>query len=195
MISAVVLASARVETTAEQKSLVPFQGKPPLQIVLECALASELDEVVCVADELESARRHIKLVDDRLLWLKNDAPGRGRSKAVIAGLWAVNPTSDGAMFLFSDQPFVGKELINALIDRFKTNTAPIVAPCLNREPRNPVLFRRPLFPELLQLTGDRDGQSLLDVHREHADLVDWPDEASFLCLEASNDDKRLKNPA
>ena len=163
-----------------------------LQWVLENALASELDEIVCVTREFESARQHIDLIDERLFWLKNYVADRGKSTSVIAGLWAVNPKCDGVMFLFGDQPFIRKELINLLIERFQRKSVWIVAPICNEKPRNPVLFRRELFPELLQLTGDRDGRALLEKHSEKTALVEWQDEVPFLDLDVREDYERIK---
>ena len=158
MISAVVLAAGRAQSLGEEKVLLPLRGKPVLQWVLESALASDLDEIVCVTRELATARRQLNLSDERLLWLTNYAADRGQSTSVISGLWATNPKSEGVMFLVGDQPLIRKELINSLIEKFRTGSAWIVAPSFNGEPRNPVLFRRNLFPELLQLSGDRGGR-------------------------------------
>jgi molybdenum cofactor cytidylyltransferase len=195
MISAVVLAAGRAQRLGEQKLFLPLRGKPVLQWVLESALASNLDEVVCVISELTSAQRQLKLSDERLLWLTNYAADRGQSTSVISGLWATNPRSDGVMFLVGDQPLIRKELINALIEKFKSSSAWIVAPSFNQEPRNPVLFRRDLFPELLQLTGDRGGRVLIEKHKKRTALVDWKDELPFLDLDVREDYERLKELA
>ena len=97
MISAVILAAGRAERMGEAKLFLPLGEKPVLQWVIESALASDLDEVICVSRELESARRQIKLADERLFWLLNYAADRGQSTSVIAGLWAVNPECEGVM--------------------------------------------------------------------------------------------------
>jgi len=110
MISAVILAAGRAERMGEAKLFLPLRDKPVLQWVLESALAAQLDEVICVARDLASVRRHIGIVDQRLFWLLNYAADQGLSTSVIAGLWAVNPASDGAMFLVGDQPLIRKEL-------------------------------------------------------------------------------------
>lgn len=195
MISAVILAAGRAERMGEPKLFLPLGGKPVLQWVIESALASDLDEIVCVSRELESARRQIKLADARLFWLLNYAADRGQSTSVIAGLWAVNPASDGVMFLLGDQPLIRKELINSLIEKFEESSALIVAPKFKDEARNPVLFRRELFPDLLKLTGDRGGRALLETHRKQTALVEWKDEASFLDIDEPADYERLKGLA
>lgn len=180
MISAVVLAAGRAERMGEQKLLLPLRGKPVLQRVLESALASGLHEVICVVRDLGLIRQQISLVDDRLYWLVNYGADRGQSSSVIAGLWAIDAKSDGAIFLVGDQPMVGRDLIDSMIDRFKTSSAWIVAPSFKQQTRNPVLFRRNLFPELLKLTGDRGGRLLIEKYRDQTALVEWDDEVPFM---------------
>ena len=179
----------------EEKLFLPLGGKPVLQWVLETALASNLDEIICVARDLTSVRRQIKLADERLFWLLNYGADRGQSTSVIAGLWAAHPQSDGCMFLLGDQPLMHKELINSLIKRFEASSALIVAPKYKGEARNPVLFRRELFPDLLELTGDRGGRALLEKHRKKASLIDWKDEVPFLDIDLPEDYERIKGLA
>jgi molybdenum cofactor cytidylyltransferase len=96
------------------------------------------------------------------------------------------------LFLVGNQPMIRGDLIDTLIERFRSSTALIVAPSCQGQPRNPVLFRRDLFPQLLRLTGDRGGRALLDEHREKTALVDWNDEAPFMDLDARNDYEKFK---
>lgn len=173
MISAVVLAAARVQRSGEETFLHPLSGKPALQYVLESAVASALDEIICVAGNLNSIRRQVTLVDEKLFWLSNRAADRGHGTSVIAGLWATNPKSDGVMILAGDQPFIPKDLINAVIEKFYDGASMIVASGCNGEARHPLLFRRELFPELLQLTGDGDLRTLLAKHEKQTALVQW----------------------
>jgi molybdenum cofactor cytidylyltransferase len=179
MISSVVLATGRADRASEQKLLMPLRDKPVLQWVLESALASDLHEIVCVVHNLGAVRRKISLVHERLYWLTNQAADQGQSTSVIAGLWAIDPKSVGVLFLVGDEPMVQHELIGLLVERFKTTNALIVAPSFRGQTRNPVLFRRDLFPELLQLTGDRVGPGLIEKYREKTALVEWNDEVSF----------------
>jgi molybdenum cofactor cytidylyltransferase len=195
MISAIILAAERSDRMGEPRLFLPLGGKPVLQWILENALASDLDEVICVTRELNSARRQINIADERLFWLINYAADRGQSTSVIAGLWAANAASDGVMFLCGDQPLVRPELINALIEKFDDTEAWIVAPKFNGEVRNPILFHRKLFPELLQLTGDRSGRPLLDKHKRKTALLDWSEEVSFLDIDVPKDYERLKELA
>jgi molybdenum cofactor cytidylyltransferase len=195
MISGVVLAAGRAQRIGGEKLLLPLRGKPVLQWVLESALSSDLDEIICVARELTSGGRRLNVNNERLLWLTNHAADRGQSTSVIAGLWATNSRSEGVMFLVGDQPLIPKELINALIEKFKSDPAWIIAPSFKQEPRNPVLFRRDLFPELLQLSGDRGGRVLIEKYKNKTVLLEWENEIPFLDLDVREDYERLKELA
>ena len=195
MISAVVLAAGRAERMGEQKLLLPLNDKPVLQWVLESALSSSLQEVTCVVRDLKPVRQRITLAHDRLHWLVNYAADRGQSTSVIAGLWAIDPRSEGALFLVGDQPLVREDLIDALIERFEQSSALIVAPSFKGRARNPVLFRRELFPELLKLTGDRGGRLLIEKYKNSTDLVEWHQEMPFLDIDVREDYERLKELA
>ena len=191
MISAIVLAAGRAQRMGEQNVFLPLRGKPVLQWVLESALGSDLHEVICVARDLASARQRIALVHERLFWLVNHAADRGRSTSVVAGLWAADPKSQGALFLAGDQPMIRPELIDSLIERFESSSALIVAPTFDGQTRNPVLFRRDLFPELLRLTGDRDGRALIEKYSERTELLEWNQETPFMDVDVREDYERL----
>src|SRR3990170_1274939 len=137
MVSAVILAAGRAESMGEQKVLLPLRDTPGLQRVLEGALASKVREVVCVVSDLASARRHVTVENERLIWLVNYGADGGPNRSMMAGLWAIDPNSDGVLFLAGDQPFIRSELIDALIDRFENSSAPIVAQSFMGEARNP----------------------------------------------------------
>ena len=183
MVSAVILARGRAGQVGEDGLL---------QRALESALASDLHEIVCVVRDLETVRRRISLVARRLYWLTNHAADQGQSTSVIAGLWAIDPKSDGALFLLGEQPIIRPELINSLLERFENTNALIVAPSFQGQTRNPVLFRRDLFPELLHLTGDRCGQGLIKKYRKKTHLVEWNDEMSFMDIDVCEDYEKMK---
>jgi molybdenum cofactor cytidylyltransferase len=179
MISAIVLAIGKAEGTSPPGFLRPRRGKPALQWVLEEAILSAADEVICVADNLALARPQISLVDEKLFWLVDYGADRGKSHPMIAGLWTVAAQSSGVLFLSGDGPSVPKELIDALIALFERSGAWIVAPSFHGEPGKPLLFRRETFPELLKLSGDREGLELIDKYRAKTALIEWTENVPF----------------
>jgi len=192
MISGIILAAGAAERMGRQKLLLNLNGKPVLQWVLEAALSSELDEVVCVVREANEIQKGISLKDDKLRWVTNEKASEGQNTSVIAGLKAINPQSEAALFLVGDQPLVKRDLINGLIDLFRKTAALIVAPTFQGQTRNPVLFRRDLFPELLKLTGDRGGRRLIEKYKDKTVFLEWKEEAPFLDVDRWEDYEKLK---
>jgi len=195
MVSAVVLATGRVESAEKQEGLSLAPGQSALQRVLEEVLASKVREVVCVVSDLAWVGRRITIENERLIWLLKYGADGGPNSSMIAGLWAIDPKSDGVLFLAGDQPFIRSELIDALIERFESGRALIVAPSFQGQPRSPLLFRRELFPDLLKITGDRSGCALLEKHRDGAELVPWGEEIPYFDIDARTDYEHLKEPA
>jgi molybdenum cofactor cytidylyltransferase len=192
MISAVVLAAGKGERMGQPKLFLPWRGKAVLQWVLESVLTSAVSEAICVVRDLTAVRAHISVTDERLSWLVNDQADVGQSSSVIAGLWAIDVRSDAALFVVGDQPMLDSALINALIERSLEVSAPIVAPSFQGEIRNPALFRRVTFPELLKLKGDHGGRSLIKKYRDRVEVVGWHEEASFMDIDDQKDYERLK---
>lgn len=186
MISAVVLAVGRSQRTSAPDPLMSTGGKSVFQCILESAVASALDEIVCVTANLETVKRGFPLADKRILWLLNPNSGRGASVWVIAGLWATHPKSEGVLFLADDQPIIHKELIDALIARFRDSSALIVACGVSGEPRSPLLIRRCLFPEILRLGGDLRERELLPKYKNQTALVELKEKPSFAPLDESH---------
>ncbi len=192
MVSAILLAAGKAERMGKPKLFLPLGGKPVLQWVLESVLATRVREVICVVRDLAAVRANVSVADDRLVWLVNDRADSGQSSSVITGLWGVDGTSEGALFVVGDQPLLSSALLEAVIQRFESVSAPIVAPSFQGEIRNPVIFRRDLFPELLQLDGDRGGKAVIEKHREEVELIYWNDEVPFLDIDDQNDYERVK---
>ena len=187
MIAGIILAAGAAQRMGEQKLLLDLKGKPVLQWTIEAALSSKLDEVVCVVRELKEIQQKVALTHEKLRWAVNDRAAEGQSTSIIAGLEAISPESEAAMFLVGDQPLVKPKLINSLIDLFKKEPALIVAPTFAGQSRNPVLFHSNLFSEILELKGDRGARRLIAKYRQDSAFLEWSEETPFLDLDIWED--------
>jgi molybdenum cofactor cytidylyltransferase len=177
------------------KLFLPMRGKPVLQWVLESVLATKVSELICVVRDLTAVRANISVADHRVSWLVNYGSDAGQSSSIIAGLWAIDPQSDAALFVAGDQPMFSNELVNAIIDRCKRVSAPIIALSFQGQVRNPALFRREMFPELLKLRDDHDGRAVINEHKEQLELVHWNDAGAFVDIDDEEDYETVKSLA
>jgi len=167
VIAGIVLAAGRSTRLGRPKQTLLLDGRPLVSHVLGAATASTLDEVVLVlgyqADLIaglagEWGQRTVV----------NPNCAAGQSTSIHAGLAAIDPSAEAALILIGDQPDVSTDIIDAVLDAYRAGGGPIVQPAYQGVPGNPVLFRRDLFPELLLVTGDEGGRSVL---RAHADSI------------------------
>lgn len=92
----------------------------------------------------------------------------GQSTSVAAGLKALGPDFDAAVVMLADQPLVGAEVVERLVRAYEDGSSIVVASYGGR-PRNPVLFSREVWPELMrELRGDEGARSFL---RRRSDIV------------------------
>ena len=169
MIAGVVLAAGGSSRLGRPKQLLPIGGEPLLRHTLRAMLNSALDDVVVVVGhEAEAVRAAIADLPVRVV--RNPDYALGQSTSVIAGLGALTPTTEAAIFLLGDQPGTRPEVIDALITTWRATHAPIVAPQYTGGIGNPVLFAPSVFPELLTLKGDRGARSIVRAYQRQGRL-------------------------
>ncbi|HEU0113764.1 MAG TPA: nucleotidyltransferase family protein, partial [Thermomicrobiales bacterium] len=160
MISGVVLAAGDSSRLGRTKQLLPLAGAPLLAHVLRHAVASRLDDVVLVlGHDAEAIAEAVGEWGQRIA--VNPDFAAGQSTSLKIGLAAAPPEAEAVLILLGDQPEVGPEIIDAVIDAFRRGDRPIVAPTYGGAIGNPVLFRRDCFPDLAQLTGDEGARRFI----------------------------------
>ncbi len=169
MIAGIVLAAGRSSRLGRPKQLLPLQGEPLIRHTLRRVLASSLDRVLLVigheADEVRAAVAGLS-VD----CVVNPDAAAGQSTSVRAGLAALPPDAEAAVFILGDQPGIDPNVIDALIASWRTSGAPVVAPRYEDRIGNPVLFDRRIFPELATLEGDSGARPVVRAYHDAGDL-------------------------
>lgn len=91
-------------------------------------------------------------------YIKNNESHLGQSRSVILG--CLNSFTDGMLFIPSDMPFLTENTILKLI-YFYQKYDTIIVPKVDSELYAPVIFPQKYKKNLLTLTGDKGGKSLL----------------------------------
>ena len=190
LIAAIILAagsSSRMERQ-QHKLLLPLGDRPVVAHVVEAVLASQAQPVLVVLghhSEQVRAVLSVYSVDKRLFFVENPDYKQGMSTSLHAGLRATNKLEsgileqiDGAIILLGDQPLITTKIINMLIATREKTAKKIVAPLYSGKRGNPVIFGSELFPELMTVTGDEGGRSVIEQHRQDLATVEVGESAA-----------------
>jgi molybdenum cofactor cytidylyltransferase len=190
MITGILLAAGRSQRMGQPKLLLPWGNLPLVRHAVQIALDSKLDEVIVVTGYLAE---HIAVALHGLPMklVHNAAFLEGQSTSVRAGVEALDADVEAVVMLLADQPLLQASTIDALLDTFRHQQAPIVVPRYNGQRGNPVLFARSLFGELLMLAGDQGARPVLAMHAEDIRFVDVADEGMVLDLDTPEAYQRL----
>ena len=167
----IVLAAGRgVRMGGTPKQLLPLDGRPLLQHVLDAAASAGVEGVVVVlghaADRIAPALR----LPPGARVVVNPRHEEGQSTSLGVALDAMPPGAAAALVLLGDQPEVRADAIRAVIAA--AGRAPVVRASYGGVPGHPVLLARSLWPELARGRGDAGARGLIAARGERPALVE-----------------------
>jgi molybdenum cofactor cytidylyltransferase len=165
-LTGVVLAAGASARMGRPKQTLPVGDRCLLQLVVDAALASHLDEVVVVlGHRAEEIRAAIALPEgDRARAVVNPDFARGQSTSLQRGLCAADARSHALAVLLGDQLSVGADLIDRVAEAFLAGGAPLarpVYPDAGGAPGHPVFVARRVWPQIEALSGDQGARGLI----------------------------------
>jgi molybdenum cofactor cytidylyltransferase len=117
----------------------------------------------------------------------NESWAEGMSSSMRAGLRALRHDVQAVLLVLADQPALTADLLQLLVARYRATGALIVAPFFRGQRGNPVIFDRALFPELLDVRGDRGARRLIARYSEHVEQVEVDDPAVIMDVDSPED--------
>jgi CTP:molybdopterin cytidylyltransferase MocA len=103
--------------------------------------------------------------------LTNPDPGEGPITSLRVALETLGDGIDGMAVLPVDHPLVRPATVRALLEAFVESRAPVVLPTHEGERGHPGLFRRSVFPELLDPGLEGGARTVVHAHLADAHLV------------------------
>ena len=172
-VAGVVLAAGLSTRLGRPKQLLDVCGEPLVRRITRIALASSLDTVTVVTGN--AAGTIMPLLDDLGVVIAfNSDFASGQASSIKAGLRAIPADADAALILLVDQPTITPEILNRVIEFFRHKRSAVVqARYTGGVTGHPVLFSRKLFPELMTVTGDEGGRTVVRDHRGSVRYVDF----------------------
>src|SRR5581483_4820969 len=150
------------------------------------ALASPVDEVVVVLGGAAEAVQ-AELADLPLRTVVNPRYADGLAGSLRVGVEGLAPDSEAVVVLLGDQPLMRRDVIVALIERFRHGDVLLVVPVYAGTRGNPVLFGRALYPELCAQEGDTGARAVIRRHLGRAALVEFADATPQLDVDTWED--------
>jgi molybdenum cofactor cytidylyltransferase len=193
--AAIILAagSSSRMSNGQHKLLLPLGGRPVLLHVIETALSSQAKPIILVLGHQAAQIRSLITVsfnDQDLSIRENPDYREGMSTSLHMGLRALtaitnknnhqasdvpDSTINSTVILLGDQPLLTASIIDTLIATRQTTSKPIIVPLYNGKRGNPVLFDARFFPELMEVTGDEGGRSVIMRHPQDVVTVEQGD--------------------
>lgn len=187
-VAGVILAAGGSQRMGRPKQLLSWRDKALIQHVVEAALQAELAPVIVViGDASEQVAKALEGYPVQLVY--NPDWASGQSTSLRTGVRLIPPNVGAAVFLLADQPLISVTLIRALVETHASSLAPVVAPLVDGQRGNPVLFDRETFPDLLEIRGDIGGRAIFSKHK--IEWVQWHDPRILLDVDNEGDYEHL----
>ena len=168
-IALIMLAAGNSRRFGSNKLLYEIDGKPMYLHVLEKlkAVAEETGKITVVTqyEEIEQTARAL----GANVYI-NPHPDEGIASSMKIGLKA-NLDADACLFAVSDQPWLTAGTIKKLIELLYSSAKGIACVSCEGKLGNPCIFTKKYYDELLSVTGDKGGKSVITMHRDDTVLL------------------------
>ena len=171
MISAILLAAGQSRRFGSgQKLLQHLRGRPLVVHSAELIAGAPVEELIVVIDRPEldnEIARALDFVQPRFV-----VAAGGMASSLAAGVGALDPASEAVLVALGDEPLVDVTAVERVVERYRSGGAEVVVPRYRGTRGHPVLFGRSVYPELLELSGDRGARGVADRDPSRLAFVD-----------------------
>jgi molybdenum cofactor cytidylyltransferase len=189
----VVLAAGAAVRFGGGKLLAPWRGGVLLDGALAAAFAAPVRGVILVTGAqaqavAAAAQAYARSAGDaqrlRIVHAADHAEGMGAS--LRAGAAGLSKDAAGAFVFLGDMPRIPHAILKPLAEAVREG-APAAAPTFAGQLGHPALFGPTMWPQLLELTGDRGARRLLDGLGERLAVIEAPDDGVLFDVDAPGD--------
>ncbi len=172
MLAAVILAAGESRRMGSPKALLPYQGRPFLQHLIDVTRHPRIGFTrVVLGANAEEVREQLTL--DPATVVVNSQWEQGQISSLQAALGSLpGGTSDGILLCLVDHPLISASLVSALIERFYASGKLIALPTYKGKRGHPVIFASALYSELLAAPPQTGARAVVWAHS--ADVLEVP---------------------
>jgi molybdenum cofactor cytidylyltransferase len=167
MLAAVILSGGASRRMGSPKALLPYQGRPFLEHLLEVTKHPKIGaRRVVLGAHAEPIAAAVRLTKDEVVI--NEDWEDGQLSSIRAAIRSLPAGTDGMILCLIDHPLISASLVNDLIERFysvhATEQVQIVLPVFRGQRGHPVIFSAALYEELLAAPLDKGARAVVWAH-------------------------------
>jgi molybdenum cofactor cytidylyltransferase len=188
MLAAVILAAGESRRMGSPKALLPYQGRPFLEHLIEVTRHEKVGvQRVVLGSGAEEIRDKLGLEAANVV--VNARWTEGQLSSIQAGVRALSEGTDGMLLCPVDHPLVSAALVAELIAKFYASKKAIVLPTYLGKRGHPVIFASTLYAELLEAPASKGARAVVWAHAGEVLEVPTDEEGVVLNL---NDPEGLR---
>jgi molybdenum cofactor cytidylyltransferase len=170
-IAAIVLAGGLSSRMGQPKVLMPWDGRPIIQVIVDKLKRARIDDIVVVTGHLAGKVR-AALEGEPARLVHNAAYREGDMLSSLqAGLQAIGPEMSACMMVLGDQPQIDPRVISDVLSAYAEGRGAIIAPSYQKRRGHPIVIDRQFWPELLDLPPSGAPRDVINAHADRIGYV------------------------
>jgi molybdenum cofactor cytidylyltransferase len=181
MLAAVILSGGASSRMRSPKALLPYQGQPFLEHLLEITSHRDIGvRRVVLGAHAERIAKAVDLKADEIVI--NHEWEKGQLSSIQAALRSLPPGTEGMLLCLIDHPLISSALVQDLIEQFYKTEKPIVLPVYEGRRGHPAIFSASLYDELFRAPLETGARAVVWAHSGEIEEFQTNEEGCVLNL-------------